>query len=917
MASSPEVAWGQLSPSSAAAFEFAAGCFMPPPKAERSKAARPPQVTSRALLVGILESHSGSDLDDPAGELLEQFRIVRKRLNEELQQVWAEQESRFDPTIRRRVSLTAFPPLSDNVSRALELASRLWRTIGPGQPGIPLRYLFGGLLQVPNSGAYRSLEALIGRVELATVVSAYPSYLGRGPEVRLADFLKDPAGETDVGHEAPSGEPPDEPTGESPIRPRLYSVGTAADDVGGPADVLGRAALAEHISHWLAAWNLQTPLAVGLFGVWGSGKSFFMRQMQTRIRELTERSAKAAHAGHSSAFCTNIAQVEFNAWYHSGGELWPSLAAQVFRSVGGIDPEATAGAEATRRRDHWAKADPEYARLQKEALDAGTAERAAMEEAERLASEIPELREDAWKKAAAFGGAAEQAIAAGDQVADALHGIRRLVAGWGKLGSKTRILIASGLVGGLALLILSIFWEGPINSIVGTISVIGSVAGLVTTTLSRTQDVIKADQDVQTKERQRESAHDRALEARQLRIEKEAELERRATGPLVSLYASVQAERWTQEEQRGVVSEIRRAFEGLSSLMDESRTTTSQEGFDTPVDRVIVYIDDLDRCDADVVVHVLETIKLLMDLPNFVVIVGVDSRWLSRAIETHFSRMLDTNRDADDRGRLAEWTSMPQDYLEKIFQFSLVLPRMSPEGYADLVGALLEPPPARPPRPVRSPTPASDGAGVTNEAAALGDSELTQPAGAPVPPSNAEPEHAAEQPADVDLEPSDLVISREEKELMKALGSFIETPRSAKRLTNVYRLFRVIEGEDRLLRSNGFEPVLLLLALLIGFPRQGGDLLRAINGRQGIEQWAFFAQRLRPERRDPQGPFENVAVTELSPHEAAEWARMADALQSVTAHLSGAGTLGHFQTWVPSVACYTFHPWQEMPNHLA
>jgi hypothetical protein len=281
--------------------------------------------------------------------------------------------------------------------------------------------------------------------------------------------------------------------------------------------------------------------------------------------------------------------------------------------------------------------------------------------------------------------------------------------------------------------------------------------------------------------------------------------------------------------------------------------------------------------------------------------------------------MLDNDRDGEDRGRLAEWTSMPQDYLEKIFQFSLVLPRMSPEGYSDLVGALLEPPPARPPRPVRSPPqPTSDGPGDTTEVTAQPGETPPEPEVVdPVQSSTAEPEPAAERPDEVDLQPSDLVISPEEKELMKALGSFIETPRSAKRLTNVYRLFRVIEGEDRLLQSNGFEPVLLLLALLIGFPRQGGDLLRAINGRQGAEEWAFFSQRLRPERRDPQGPFENVAVKELSPHEAAEWARMADALQSVKAHLSGAGTLGHFKTWVPSVACYTFHPWEEMPNHMA
>ena len=66
---------------------------------------------------------------------------------------------------------------------------------------------------------------------------------------------------------------------------------------------------------------------------------------------------------------------------------------------------------------------------------------------------------------------------------------------------------------------------------------------------------------------------------------------------------------------------------------------------------------------------------------------------------------------------------------------------------------------------------------------------------------------------------------------MKKLFPFVPSPRAAKRLVNVYRLLRATVGRDEwstFLGAGGdgdFRAVLLLLALLTGYPSEGTDIL--------------------------------------------------------------------------------------------
>jgi KAP-like P-loop domain-containing protein len=72
---------------------------------------------------------------------------------------------------------------------------------------------------------------------------------------------------------------------------------------------------------------------------------------------------------------------------------------------------------------------------------------------------------------------------------------------------------------------------------------------------------------------------------------------------------------------------------------------------------------DLDRCDPDVVADVLDAVHLLLALPLFVVIVGVDPRWLKRSLRERHPELLSPTQSGVPSTSAA-------DYLEKVFQLT-------------------------------------------------------------------------------------------------------------------------------------------------------------------------------------------------------------------------------------------------------
>src|SRR5206468_9352712 len=100
-----------------------------------------------------------------------------------------------------------------------------------------------------------------------------------------------------------------------------------------------------------------------------------------------------------------------------------------------------------------------------------------------------------------------------------------------------------------------------------------------------------------------------------------------------------------------------------------------------------LYIDDLDRCPSSLVVQVLQAVHLLLAFDLFVVVVGVDSRWLLRSLEEEYAQL--KPRAQSDAAAVIAGSSTPQDYLEKIFQIPYWVPEMDERGYKRLVHDLV------------------------------------------------------------------------------------------------------------------------------------------------------------------------------------------------------------------------------------
>ncbi|HWW38058.1 P-loop NTPase fold protein, partial [Pedobacter sp.] len=71
--------------------------------------------------------------------------------------------------------------------------------------------------------------------------------------------------------------------------------------------------------------KIMPPMAIALFGHWGTGKSFFMENLQKRIQEISPT--------NNQIFLKHIVHVKFNSWHYSDINLWASLVNHIFESL--------------------------------------------------------------------------------------------------------------------------------------------------------------------------------------------------------------------------------------------------------------------------------------------------------------------------------------------------------------------------------------------------------------------------------------------------------------------------------------------------------------------------------------------------------------------------------------------------------
>ena len=91
--------------------------------------------------------------------------------------------------------------------------------------------------------------------------------------------------------------------------------------------------------------------------------------------------------------------------------------------------------------------------------------------------------------------------------------------------------------------------------------------------------------------------------------------------------------------------------------------------------RLVVFIDDLDRCLPEQAVGVLEAIKVFLDIPGCIFVLGMDRQIIERGIRVRYKEFaLDADAAARAGHAAAVFPVAGRDYLEKIVQVPFELP---------------------------------------------------------------------------------------------------------------------------------------------------------------------------------------------------------------------------------------------------
>ncbi len=105
----------------------------------------------------------------------------------------------------------------------------------------------------------------------------------------------------------------------------------------------------------------------------------------------------------------------------------------------------------------------------------------------------------------------------------------------------------------------------------------------------------------------------------------------------------------------------------VSRFIDRFREDFEKIVEDAEYRSVIVYIDDLDRCEPDRIIKCLEAVKLFVNVKRTAFVIGADERIIEHAIEERYKHKIEKTTIS----------SPYSDYMEKLIQLPYRIPKLS------------------------------------------------------------------------------------------------------------------------------------------------------------------------------------------------------------------------------------------------
>lgn len=666
-----------------------------------------------------------------------------------------------------------------------------------------------------------------------------------------------------------------------------------SDDPDKGDDCLDVSRYASAFATVIAAESNKPPMSIGIFGDWGSGKSFFMRLMREKAKIITQQTD--TDENNKRVFCENIVAIEFNAWHYAETNLWASLVHTILTKLGEAINEDKKSVKQLEQL--------ELACTAREEAERRISEISAKEDAAKIhCSTIKKRLSDSKKKHEALLSptdvlnAVAREVMADKDVDDiltiaedrlGLKGAKTMKRNVGELKKlmdtaqeqysemkstwdwikqphiyKT-LRTTAAVVALLAGLVIYFFYHGKasiewINIIfVETSAIVSAVLihsyplingikqGMSRLGNLRSRIDVVEQGKLQKRQRELETA---ARELSEIGIELARADEKLALAQVevqhiedeisgissINQIAGMIERRLAgqdYEKYLSIVSMIRRDFEKLSDYFANSQVDVDADTGLKQIDRIVLYIDDLDRCPSDQVVKVLEAVHLMLAFKLFVVVVGVDMRWASISLHEHYPAHLSSldiggENKEDNTSIQISHTASAMDYLEKIFQIPFWLPPMEEKASRDMLATLV---------PVR--TSKEDELIQEDE----NDREQEEQEENNIDSSSDKDsgqDEEKEMHISEDLSAAEsLEIDTGEREYMLGLaGAVGRSPRRLKRFVNTYRILKSscdpLEREG-FVNDNGqsgtYRAVMTLLAITTGAPSAALKILLTLN----------------------------------------------------------------------------------------
>ncbi|MCP3690257.1 MAG: hypothetical protein GY784_17785 [Gammaproteobacteria bacterium] len=836
----------QLSVSSRKALYWAA--VMAALQAEGSSDTSSEGIDVYDLFVGILLSHPR---DSEANVLLTHFGLGPGQV---LPDGYPLPDEKNVQRLIDSLPSSELPDMDSIVREVIEVAMK--HGLGSGSPEVvELRALYAAILQVTSPLSERINELISTRgAPLSEILRLNQEYLDSADSGKNYDALLKQR----------------YPYKADPVRIPAY-MSDHGQTMNLSQDLVDIRAEVDAFAYLLASRGLKPPLAVGLFGDWGSGKSFFMDSVKTRIEQLVTLDDIRQKQQKEVPFWKRIVQIEFNAWHYVEGELWASLVDHIFNQLrlAGDDDDLV-----EQRKKYWTEkleskmkllADLEEKKKQAENILQNKQQHIARIQLQKEQNllELEQLRQESVNdivlkdsidevKRALEPLMLSAGLPSPDAVAQQMREARAELSRGralihylqdGNTSKKMIMLLLAILVTPLTVFGLSFL---DVSSVVSAFSGLASflVMGLgilasVTGWIRQRFDVIseaekKVGQEIKInrdKWQQKVDKGKKGLEQASLQLEKllkekkvtfseiqgfEAELDSITTARVLNDFVSERAGSIDYQTRLGVPALIQQDFRNLTNLISKyndecekgivKQETDADEG-EHYFNRIILYIDDLDRCPDEHVVKVLQAVHLLLAFELFVVVVAVDSRWLNHALMQHYPALTSFNGDRHK--------ATSQDYLEKIFQIPFWVRPLSNDARKNIVTGLL--------RGNLEHTATTHEGDDQNQDLTLGEEEKAILASLDLRMS---------PPA---LDAATLTVTQQELEFLDKLSPLMgDTPRSVKRFVNLYQLVRIVYRSIAHQQPCGNvvpdnERLAFMLAIGDGLPHLTPELITAIS----------------------------------------------------------------------------------------